>query len=237
MSKSAHNILVAASVALMMFGYVSQADAQRSGDQTSSLSLLGNIQVQEELDLVDDQIKEIEELGSEMRASMREMVNSHRENMGDISDEERREAWADMQKEMKARYAGLQPKIEAVLLPAQVERLSEIRMQASIRRSGGLTSDGGGEVIKKELDISDDQMEAMKKKAVEVEKALATKIAKLKREAELEVLSVLETDQREKYKKMVGDVYDVESLFGRNGRFSPRTRQRNTARGRARSEN
>ena len=76
MSKSAHNILVAASVALMMFGYVSQADAQRSGDQTSSLSLLGNIQVQEELDLVDDQIKEIEELGSEMRASMREMVNS-----------------------------------------------------------------------------------------------------------------------------------------------------------------
>ena len=43
MFKSAHSILIAASMALMMFGYVSQANAQRGGrDQTSELSLLGN---------------------------------------------------------------------------------------------------------------------------------------------------------------------------------------------------
>ena len=53
MYKSAHNILIAASVALMMFGYVSQADAQRGGrDQTNELSLLGNEKIQEELEPV-----------------------------------------------------------------------------------------------------------------------------------------------------------------------------------------
>jgi len=95
MYKSAHNILIAASVALMMFGYVSQADAQH-----------------------------------EMRTSMREMFSGLRETMSGASDQERREMWGEMQKEMKERYEELTPKIESVLLPAQVQRLAEIKMQA-----------------------------------------------------------------------------------------------------------
>jgi len=101
MYKSAHNILIAASVALMMFGYVSQADAQRGGrDQTNE---------------------------HEMRTSMREMFSGLRETMSGASDQERREMWGEMQKEMKERYEELTPKIESVLLPAQVQRLAEIR--------------------------------------------------------------------------------------------------------------
>ena len=147
MFKSAHSILIAASVALMMFGYVSQVDAQRGRDQTSELSLLGNEKIQEELELVDDQVDEIRELGDEMRTSMREMFSGLRETMSGASDQERREMWGEMQKEMKERYEELTPKIESVLLPAQVQRLAEIKMQATLRRSGGLTSERGSQVL------------------------------------------------------------------------------------------
>ena len=219
MFKSAHSILIAASVALMMFGYVSQADAQRGGrDQTNELSLLGNEKIQEELELVDDQVDEIRELGDEMRTSMREMFSGLRETMSGASDQERREMWSEMQKEMKERYEELTPKIESVLLPAQVQRLAEIKMQATLRRSGGLTSERGSQVLKNQLDISDDQLKAMKEKATEVRESLAAKMAKLRKEAEMEILSVLDTDQREKYKELMGEAYDVDSLFSRSGR-------------------
>ena len=227
MYKSAHNILIAASVALMMFGYVSQADAQRGGrDQTNELSLLGNEKIQEELELVDDQVDEIKELGDEMRTSMREMFSGLRETMSGASDQERREMWGEMQKEMKERYEELTPKIESVLLPAQVQRLAEIKMQATLRRSGGLTSERGSQVLKDQLDITDDQMEAMKEKAVEVRESLAVKMAKLRKQAEMEILSVLDTEQREKYKEMMGESYDVDSLFSRGGQRGGDNRQR-----------
>ena len=227
MFKSVHGILVAASMALMMFGYVSQADAQRGGrDQTNELSLLGNEKIQEELELVDDQVEEIKELGDEMRKQMREMFNEMRETMSGTSNEERREMWGKMQEEMKTRYEELNPKIESVLLPAQVQRLAEIKMQATLRRSGGLTSERGSQVLKDQLDISDDQMDEMKEKAVEVKKALDAKIAKLRKEAETEILSVLDSEQREKYKKMMGDTYDVDSLFSRGRSGAGRTGNR-----------
>ena len=220
MLKSSHNTLVAAFVALMMFSFVSQADAQRGGrgrTQSDELSLLGNEKIQEELELVDDQIEEIKELGDEMRDSMREMYSSRRGEMQDATNQERREIWAELQEEMKTQYAELKPKVESVLLPAQVERLAEIKMQATVRRSGGLTSERGSQALKEQLDISDDQLEAMKEKAAEVRKSLEQKVAKLRKEAESEVLSVLDPEQRTKYEEMMGEAFDVDSLFQRQG--------------------
>lgn len=221
MLKSSRCSSVAALVALMMFGFVAQADAQRGRggrDQSNELSLLANEKVQEELELVDDQIEEIKELGDSVRQSMRDMFTERREEMQGASNDERREMWAEMQEEMKTQYSDLKPKLEGVLLPAQVARLAEIKMQATIRQSGGLTSERGGEALKDQLNLTDEQLEAMKEKAAEVKKALEVKVAKLRKEAESEVLSVLSTEQREMYEKMTGDAYDVDGLFQRGGR-------------------
>ena len=228
MLKSSHISSIATLVALMMFGFVSQADAQRGGrggrDQSNELSLLANEKVQEELELVDDQIEEIKELGNEIRASMKEMFSSRSEEMRDASREEKQEMWNEIQADMKAEYANLKPKVEKVLLPAQVKRLAEIKMQATIRQSGGLTSERGSQALKEQLDISDEQLEAMKEKTAEVRKSLLAKVAKLRKEAETEVLSVLSTEQREKYAELTGESYDVDSLFQRGGQGGQRGR-------------
>ena len=221
MLKSSNVSSIAAVVALVMFGFVSQVEAQRGRggrDQSNELSLLGNEQVQEELELVDDQIEEIKELSNEIRSSMREMINSRREEMQGASGEEQREMWREVQEDMKKEYADFKPKVEAVLLPAQVKRLAEIKMQATLRRSGGLTSERGGQALKDQLELTDEQIAAMKEKAVKIRESLAAKYAKLRKEAENEILSVLEPEQREKYKELMGETYDVDGLFQRGGR-------------------
>ena len=65
-----------------------------------------------------------------------------------------------------------------------------------------------------------------REKAVEVRESLAVKMAKLRKQAEMEILSVLDTEQREKYKEMMGESYDVDSLFSRGGQRGGDNRQR-----------
>ena len=233
MFRSVNSILITASVALLMLGLVPQANAQlRTGrNQSSELTLLGNAKIQEELELVDDQIEEIKEIESEVTNSMRDLFVSRREEMSNASNEERKEMWSEMQKEMREQYTKVKPKIESVLLPNQVQRLAEIKMQATLRRSGGLTSERGGQTLKEQLGISDEQMEAMKEKASKARETLTAKIAKLRKEAEAEVLSVLDSEQRTKYDEMMGEAFDVDSLFQRGGRGGQRGRGAQGGRG------
>lgn len=219
MFRSVNSILITASVALLMLGLVPQVNAQfRTGrNQSSELTLLGNAKIQEELELVDDQIEEIKEIESEVTNSMRDLFVSRREEMSNASNEERSEMWSEMQKELREQYTKVKPKIESVLLPNQVQRLAEIKMQATLRRSGGLTSERGGQALKEQLGISDEQMEAMKEKASKARETLTAKIAKLRKEAEAEVLSVLDSAQRAKYDEMMGEAFDVD-LSKRIGR-------------------
>lgn len=233
MFRSVNSILITASVALLMLGLVPQANAQlRTGrNQSSELTLLGNAKIQEELELVDDQIEEIKEIESEVTNSMRDLFVSRREEMSNASNEERKEMWSEMQKEMREQYTKVKPKIESVLLPNQVQRLAEIKMQATLRRSGGLTSERGGQALKEQLGISDEQMEAMKEKASKARETLTAKIAKLRKEAEAEVLSVLDSEQRTKYDEMMGEAFDVDSLFQRGGRGGQRGRGAQGGRG------
>ena len=233
MFRSVNSILITASVALLMLGLVPQANAQfRTGrNQSSELTLLGNAKIQEELELVDDQIEEIKEIESEVTNSMRDLFVSRREEMSNASNEERSEMWSEMQKELREQYTKVKPKIESVLLPNQVQRLAEIKMQATLRRSGGLTSERGGQALKEQLGISDEQMEAMKEKASKARETLTAKIAKLRKEAEAEVLSVLDSEQRTKYDEMMGEAFDVDSLFQRGGRGGQRGRGAQGGRG------
>ena len=228
MFKSVNSVLITASVALLMLGLAPQANAQSRANRNQSreLTLLRNVKVQEELELVEDQIKKIKEIESDVTKSMRDLLTSQRENITEASNEERREMWNEIQKKMAERYTQVKPKIESVLLPNQVQRLAEITMQYTHRRTGGLSSDRGRQSLKEQLGLTDEQMEAMKEKATKSREKLSAKIAKLRKEAEAEVLSVLDSAQRAKYDEMMGEAFDVDlskrigpgAQIGRGGR-------------------
>lgn len=151
--------------------------------------------VKAELNLVPDQEKKLEELSEAMRDKAREFFGGLR----DLSEEERTAKFEEFRATSQKEY-------EAVLLPQQRERLKQLMLQ----RSTQFSRDPGGisEAMAKELNISDDQKEAMRKKAEEVRADLQKKMAKIQEEAKAEILSVLTSDQRSKLEKMLGPKFE-----------------------------
>ena len=187
------------------------------GFGTSGLQLLGQDGIQKELELVDDQIETLKEIQEEQRDAMRETFMGMREKFQNMDESERSGAWTEIQEELKSsneKYDGL---ANDVLLPHQVARLKQLLVQNQTRRSGGASSGTLPPTLVEELGITDEQMEALKEKAEEVRKKMDEKIAKIRKQAEEEILSVLDSDQRAKYKELVGDAYDFNSQSNRGG--------------------
>lgn len=220
MSKSLRSAVAFVFAVAVLSSLAADANAQRRGGfgQSDEFSLLRSSQVQEELDLMDDQKEQIKELEQEMRASMREMFSSNRQDWSGKSAEERREMWTEIQGKMKAQMEEMKPKLNEVLLPVQQKRLGELAFQSQIQRSGGMLSERGSSVLKEKLNITDEQFEAMKKKAEEARKTFEEKVAKLRRQAEAEVLSVLTEQQRSEYKALQGDSFEFSNNRGGNAR-------------------
>ncbi len=230
MSKSLRSTVAFVFAVAVISSLAADANAQRRGGfgQSDEFSLLRSSQVQEELDLMDDQKEQIKELEQEMRASMREMFSGNRQDWSGKSADERREMWTEIQGKMKAQMEDMKPKLNEVLLPVQQKRLGELTFQSQIQRSGGMLSERGSSVLKEKLNITDEQFEAMKKKAEEARKTFEAKVAKLRREAEAQVLSVLSEQQRSEYKSLQGESFEFSTDRGRN------TRNRGNDRGRGR---
>lgn len=185
--------------------------------QDSALGLVGQESVKKELELVDDQVEAIEALQEQQRAEMQEMFSDIRQRFQGLEPEARREAWAEIQEEMKTLNKDFEGKVFAELLPHQIDRLKQLVLQSESRRSGGATAGTLPASLVEELDISEEQLEAMKKKAEEVRAKMEEKIAKIRAQAEEEILSVLDSGQREKYKQLVGDSFDFNQDRGRGG--------------------
>jgi len=183
--------------------------------QTSGLQLLGQEGIQKELELVDDQVETLVELQQEQRDAMRETFMGMRERFQNMDDDERRNAWTEIQDEMRASNKEFDEKANDVLLPHQVTRLKQLLIQRENSRRGA----GSGELsetLMEQLGVTEEQAEAMKKKAEEVRAKMTEKIQKIVKQAEEEILSVLDADQRAKYKELVGDSYDFNA-GGRGG--------------------
>ena len=184
------------------------------------LGLLRMESIQGEIELVDDQREEIEALQEELWSEMRERMSSVR----DLEPEERRERFAELRTEMETQREQFQERIEAVLLPQQLKRLKELQVQSVARRSGqGSLGILQNETILEELGIDAEKREELEAKAEEVLAKLQTQIKKMKAEAEDEILSVLSSEQRKKFREKVGESFDFDSgndagFRGRGGR-------------------
>lgn len=174
---------------------------------TTGIGLLTQEAIQKELELVGDQIDDIKALQEEQRETMREVIADGRG--GDR---------AEMMGKLRDMNKGYEAKASDILLPHQVKRLKQLMVQDQSRRGGGATSGSLPENIIEELGITDEQLEEMKKKAEEVTKEMNEKIAKIRAEAQDDVLSVLDKDQQSRYKEMVGKAFQFPAR-NRGGQF------------------
>lgn len=206
-------ILSLMGLALVSTDVLAQRGGPGGGFPQSSIMLLMREDVQGELDLVEDQVEDIKAMQDEMRNKMRDMFNDMREQGGGFDRDSMMEKMGEVNKEFESQ-------VKEILLPHQFERLGQIKIQSDARRSGGATGGALPSSLVEKLNITEEQQEAMKKKAEEVKKSMDEKIAKIRAQAEEEVLSVLSAKQREEYKAMIGDQFkfdDTRGGFGGRG--------------------
>ncbi len=158
-------------------------------------TLLRRDDVRKELDLLDDQIKDLENVQQEQMQGMRDLFGQMRE----MSSEQRT---------AKMREVGesLQKKVNQILLPHQIDRLKQIQLQMQLRGSamGAL----GSETLQKELNITSDQKERIQARAQQVNDELRKKIEALRKEAQQKLLSELSPQQRSKFEQMIGAPFE-----------------------------
>ena len=227
MISSRSQLLVAiAAIASLAIADVSFAQGGRGGPGGRGMwggggmtALLGNEKVQEELELVDDQLKDIEELQSAMREEMMQMFRGG--GFRDMDPEERQVQMEEMRKKMEEKAKAMEAEVKDILLPAQFDRLKQLNFQRETSR-GGTTGLADSQTIIEALNITDEQKEKMKEAAEAAAKKLETKIAELRKQAETEVLGVLTEEQRAKFKELQGESFD----FGQNQRGGPQGFQR-----------
>jgi len=180
----------------------------RGGD-ISSTRLLGSEAVQKDLELTDEQIESIKELSQGRGRGDRDTMRAEMEG---LSQDERVEK---IRKMVKTRTEENKEKLGNILLPHQMKRLSQISAQASARDGSQSLVSG---TLAKQLNITDEQKEALQAKAEELQKNLNAKIEKLRSQMQDELLAELTPEQRSQFKEMMGEKFTFEQRQRGGGR-------------------
>ncbi|GAB4135527.1 hypothetical protein [Thermopirellula anaerolimosa] len=172
--------------------------------------------VQKEIELTDDQKAEIEKIVTANREKMRELFSQGQGGDRRANFEKMRELQQEAQK-----------KIEDALLPHQVARLKEIRLQVS---GVGALMDPE---VQKELGLSEEQVQKLRDVGREVMQsmrpqdgqgprdpgAMRERFQEMRQKMEEAALKVLTEDQKAKWNKMKGEKFELspEDMFPRRG--------------------
>lgn len=185
-------------------------------------AMLSNPSVQKDIELVGDQLKKVQELQSNFAQRMKDEI-------GDLSKgglgADRFKGIPDLMKRLREEQ---QTEMESLLLPHQIDRLKQVALQTHMKRAGAASA-LVSEALANELGITDAQKEKLKARAEEIKVKLAEEMAKLKEQAQEDLLSVLDATQRAKLKEMTGDKFESRDEDWKS-KIQPRYERRQTRR-------
>ena len=179
--------------------------------------LLTNTSVQEELKLSDEQTKKVDAAVSEVRQKHREDI----EKLRDASGSDRAERWGELRRKIdeETREA-----TRGVLQPEQVRRLRQIRMQARgadalasprLQEALDLTSEQKAKIHEINEDGHEDAREIFRE-AGEDRAGAMKKLQALHKETLERASAVLTAKQKEQWKEMTGEPFQIR-WEGRRG--------------------
>lgn len=171
--------------------------SKRYGSEAGNLGLLVDPAVRGDIEMLDDQYKELQELNSEVQKRLAQQLRDL-----DFSDS----------KNIVSQIRGLREQAErdldGVLLPHQLQRLGQIRSRSQLR-SRSLADLLTSEPLKTELAISDEQSDELRETEKQIEEELARDIANLREAARKELISRLNRSQRDRVEEIFGDTFDL----------------------------
>jgi Spy/CpxP family protein refolding chaperone len=179
-----------------------------------ALAILQRPDVQEELELLDDQKKQLTDLREKSTEKMRELFGNLRGGGGGEGDRDAlRETFRKAAEETQA-------DVDKILLPHQSKRLKQLEAQLRMR-GGGVMGALGGDVADK-LGISEEQRDKLRDKARDLDAELRKKTAEIRKQLQDQLLASLTEDQRKQFNELVGEPFEFKDEgpgFGGFGGF------------------
>lgn len=163
---------------------------------------VGHPLVQQELELLPYQIEQLKQLQYDLQAEVTKVAREYA-----------RTKPAERDRGLAELYERTRGEIERALLPKQVTRLEQIAVQSL----GPMTDSEDGmalvtlltqPMVRRELEISDDEIAAMQTLSQEQAEKLKREIAELRARANRTVLSGLNEETRRKILQLVGEPFD-----------------------------
>lgn len=165
-------------------------------------ALLGNEDVQKELQLLDDQRSKIEQIQMAMGAEMRDLFQPG----GD------RDAMREKMVELGKKT---EEEISKVLDADQLKRVKEIEFQQQINRGmGGLASGLLSEQVVGELGLSKEQVDQLTEAQKAADEEFRKKQAELRAAALDKLIATLSPEQQTKFKEKYGKPFEMRMRFG-----------------------
>ncbi len=168
--------------------------------------LIMNPQVRKDLELDDDQMKQIRDLQKDFTKRMQDRLNFKN---GDPN--QYKELGKIIQQINKEREEAM----GAILLPHQSKRLKQIAAQMDMKNRGDANALIGKNMAE-ELGINDEQKKRIQDKAAEIKKEMEEEIAKIKEKGRKKLLRELSSDQRSKLEEMLGDKFEYKKVDWRD---------------------
>jgi len=180
--------------------------------------------VQKEIEAVDDQVKAIEKLSEEMRASRGE---GQRPDFRNMSEADREKAMAEARARREKEAATANAKLAEVLLPLQIERLEQISLQ--MRGTAALAD----AKVAAKLSLTEDQKKkveaAMTANREAMQQAfqgggrdqnreqMRERFQQLRKDSDEKVLAVLTAAQKAEFEKLKGPAFTMPEGAGGRG--------------------
>ena len=168
--------------------------------ERSTAGMLADEEVRLDLEMVDDQYQELKELNAQIQQRMAEQIRNL-----DLTDTENLASRLNELREQAQR------ELNSLLLPHQIDRLRQIRLQNQLRHRN-LIDVLCSHPLKSLLHISDSQARELRKDEKQIQEELEREIAKLREQARDRLLSRLKAGQRSELKEMLGESFEAVNL-------------------------
>jgi hypothetical protein len=173
--------------------------------------------VQKELEMTDEQIELIKELGEGRNRGGGVDREALRAEMEGLSDEERTAKIKEMR---ESRSKEQMESLGEILLPHQMDRLNQLSVQASAQNGARSLLNGP---LAEKLNITDEQKEELRETAEELQKKFNDEVTKLREEMQAKLIEKLTTEQQAELKEITGEKFTFErQQRGNRGAGGPR---------------
>lgn len=175
--------------------------------QLGPLELLGRVDIQKELELLDEQLLQLHRLRLEVETARRDRLQKLLDQLRSGSID-RTASLNAIRQELAGTDQFVTDRLASILLPHQARRLSQIQLQQQLKQ-GGLTGLQSATWLA-ELAISAEQQAAIRQAAEASERELQRKLTETRTALQREILKLLTPLQKQKLQDLVGKPFHFQ---------------------------